>query len=361
MESDDYSQIFQEKIELLRGVLSSRGLDALVLRKNPNLTWLSGGRVHVPMVIDTGCFDWVITPSEAYVVTNAIEAPRLKAEELVPWAELKIVDWWEGRDGLLPQGDRVGSDTPGAGRVDISQEIDRLRFTLVEGDIERFKLLGQDAAVALENVIKATKSSDREVDVAGALSAALWQKEIDLVFIGVAGERRAPLYRHPLPTADVLGSRVVASICARRKGLIVSATRIAFLSAQEEAGLPSYAGLLEVEAAMLATTKVGASFSDPVQAAIAAYPANGFEADEWTKHHQGGPTGFLPRAWPAKPSGSIPIALNQPVAWNPTGKGLKVEDTFVVSETGLLPITTTANWPSKMTHERARPDIFKNY
>ena len=88
MESDDYSQIFQEKIELLRGVLSSRGLDALVLRKNPNLTWLSGGRVHVPMVIDTGCFDWVITPSEAYVVTNAIEAPRLKAEELVPWAEL---------------------------------------------------------------------------------------------------------------------------------------------------------------------------------------------------------------------------------------------------------------------------------
>ena len=361
MESDGTIHAFNQKIAQLRVLLSAKSLDAIVLRKNPNLTWLSGGRVHVPMVIDTGCFDWVITPSEAYVVTNAIEAPRLKAEELVPWAELKIVDWWEGRDGLLPQGDRVGSDTPGAGRVDISLDIDRLRSSLVAGDIERYELLGLDAASALEDVVKRVTETDREIDVAGSIAAALWSKEIDLVFIAVAGARRAPLYRHPLPTSDLVGSRVVASICARRKGLIVSATRIAFLSAQEEVALPSYAGLLEVEAAMLDATKVGASFSDPVQAAIAAYPANGFEADEWTKHHQGGPTGFLPRDWPAKPAGSIAIAANQPVAWNPTGKGLKVEDTFVVTDAGLLPITTTTNWPSQIIHGRTRPDIFLRY
>jgi len=93
-----------------------------------------------------------------------------------------------------------------------------------------------------------------------------------------------------------------------------------------------YSSTFKVEAALHDATVVGKPFSDPINAAIAAYPAHGFDADEWTKHHQGGPTGFLPRDWPANQGTTRLIAENQPIAWNPTGKGWKAEDTILCNK-----------------------------
>jgi len=346
---------FNQRIQPLRDLMKTKGLDAFVLRRNPNLAWAIAGRAHVPTTIDAACFDLIITQESATAITNVVEAPRLIAEELPSEVNVETVQWSEGRDPQLPMGSKVGSDQPGGDRIDLGIEVEIMRASLIASDIERFKEICVDAAVALGNAMKQVESTDREIDVAGLITHSLWQADLEIAFLGVAGADRVQKFRHPLPTDAVVGNRVSASICAKRKGLIASVTRIVTFGEVTDSMVNEYTSIFKVEAALLDATIVGKPFSDPINAAIAAYPTNGFDADEWTKHHQGGPTGFLPRDWPANQGSTRLIAENQPIAWNPTGKGWKAEDTILATSSGVTIHTNDPDWPSHELAGRLRP------
>lgn len=351
---------FEQRIAKLRDLAREKGLSAIVLRRNPNLAWAIGGRVHVPLTLDLACFDLIVTQEGVIAVTNAIEAPRLVAEEFPIGIQVEIINWWESRDAKLPTGPLVGSDQVGAERVEISSEIEKLRQSLVTEDIDRYRVICSDAAIALREALEESIKTDREIDVAGRISRSLWQRDLELVFIGVAGEERAKLMRHPLPTNQVVGPRIVASICARRKGLIASLTRIVLFADSENSSnksISEYENILQVEAAIFDSTRVGAKFSEPIEAAIAAYPKFGFAPDEWQRHHQGGPTGYAPRDWPANRQSSQVIALDQPIAWNPTGDGWKAEDTILTTANGFEILTNDPGWPMVEVAGRARPAL----
>ena len=87
-----------EKVAELATVARDRGLDTLVLRDPANLTWLLGGRVNVPQTLDTACLDVVldcVSRPRITLVTNAIEAPRLRDTELAGLdATWDVVPWW---------------------------------------------------------------------------------------------------------------------------------------------------------------------------------------------------------------------------------------------------------------------------
>jgi antitoxin VapB len=345
---------FNQRIQPLRDLMKVKGLDAFVLRRNPNLAWAIAGRAHVPTTIDTACFDLIITQDSATAITNVVEAPRLSAEELPAEVSVQTVKWSDGRDAQLPTGSNIGSDQPGADRIDLGTEVEIIRASLIESDVERFKEICVDAAVALGNAMKQVESTDREIDVAGLITHSLWQADLEIAFLGVAGQDRVHKFRHPLPTDAVVGNRVSASICAKRKGLIASVTRIATFGKLTDQMVSDYTSIFKVEAALLDATIVGKPFSDPINAAIAAYPVNGFDTDEWTKHHQGGPTGFLPRDWPANQGSTRLISENQPIAWNPTGKGWKAEDTILATTSGVKVLTNDPDWPTFEVNGRTR-------
>ena len=344
---------FKERISKLRELADKHGLESIVLRRNPNLAWAIGGRVHVPLTLDLACFDLIITKDKTIAVTNKIEAPRLIAEEFPAEVEVMAIDWWEGRDAKLPNGEKIGSDQPGGSRFDLSIEVEQLRQSLSESEVVRFRKVCADSAVALGEAIKLTTSIDREIDVTARIASALWQRDLELVFIGVAGESRVKKFRHPLPTEAAIGNRVVASICARRKGMIASVTRIASF----EDNIDSYIQILNVEAALFEKTILGAKFADPINAAIKAYSEFGFDELEWQKHHQGGPTGFAPRDWPANSNSAQLILKNQPIAWNPTGNGWKAEDTILATSTGVELLSVDPAWPTIQVAGRNRPAV----
>jgi len=205
-----------ERMQPLRALMKEKGLDSLVLRRNPNLAWAIAGRAHVPTTIDAACFDLIITNNSLTAVTNSIEAPRLVSEEFPQEIDVKIINWWQGRDQLLPTGPQVGCDQPGADRIDIGTDVEIIRASLIESDVARFKEICIDAAVALGNAMKQVESTDREIDVAGLITHSLWQADLEIAFLGVAGQERVHKFRHPLPTTSVVGNRVSASICAKR-------------------------------------------------------------------------------------------------------------------------------------------------
>jgi len=98
---------FIERIQPLRDLMKAKGLDAFVLRRNPNLAWAIAGRAHVPTTIDMACFDLIITQDSATAITNVVEAPRLVAEELPAEVKVQTVKWSEGRDHCFQPDQRL--------------------------------------------------------------------------------------------------------------------------------------------------------------------------------------------------------------------------------------------------------------
>jgi antitoxin VapB len=196
-----------------------------------------------------------------------------------------------------------------------------------------------------------------EVEVAGEIAEELWERNLESVVLLVAGESRIKHFRHPLPTTNSIGSIAMGVICARRKGLIASVTRLVHFGEISSEMNDTYLRLLNVEAAFLDGTKVGATLADAFTAGERAYLTHGFARDEWTRHHQGGSTGYLPRDFPAHEKTPQLIGLNNAIAWNPSAEGLKVEDTIITTPAGIEIITHDQNWPSIEIAGRSRPAI----
>jgi antitoxin VapB len=128
-----------DKLARLTDLARTHDLDTLVLREPPALTWLLGARVNVPQTLDAACLDVIVhvgaSGAALTVVTNAIEAPRLRDTELAGLdtaCELRwdVVPWWESRDGRLPSGPHVGSDRPLTGSVPLGADLAALRRRL---------------------------------------------------------------------------------------------------------------------------------------------------------------------------------------------------------------------------------------
>ena len=348
-----------EKLGRLQALLKERDLDAIILKKGANVAWAIAGRAHVPTTLELSCMDLVITHEGIEVITNKIEAERLIAEELSGIERVTVINWFEGRDSQLPQGERVGIDGPDQIRVNLSTEIETLRRDLNADEVARLRQISVDAAIALGDAMRDVKKGMSEFELAGLIARSCWEKELEPVVLLVAGEERLPKFRHPLPTTAPLGSRFMGVICARRKGLIASVTRIASFSKIDREVQNWYERLLDVERTFINESRVGAKLSDVVRAGVAEYRNQGFDSEEWTRHHQGGPTGYLPRDFPAHEKTEREITLHNALAWNPSGKGLKVEDTILSTPSGAEVLTVDPEWPTQMVFERARPSLLE--
>ena len=349
----------REKRARIKAFMAELGLEAIVLRKGANVAWAIGGRAHIPTTLELSCMDVIIYQDRIVVVTNKIEAPRLKAEELSGDEELIIVNWFEGRDAHLPKGPAIGADGPDPDRINVQSEIEALRRNLNEYEVARLRSIGADASHALSAAMTVINPTDSEVDVAAEIAEQLWQRNLEPVVLLVAGEDRISRFRHPLPTTANIGKSAMGVICARRKGLIASVTRIVHFGSIPEQMRDDYEQLLKVEAAFLDGTKPGATLAEVFKKGEVAYALHGFEKDEWTNHHQGGPTGYLPRDFPAHEKTTQIIGTRNAIAWNPSGKGLKVEDTLVTTDSGFEFLTMTEGWPTVESGGRARPDLLE--
>jgi hypothetical protein len=348
-----------EKLARMCALMQERDLEAIILKKGANIAWAIAGRAHVPTTLELACMDLVVRPDGIEVITNKIEADRLKEEELSGLEKMTVINWFEGRDGQLPQGERVGIDGPDPVRVNLATELETLRRDLNEFEVARFRELCSDAAIALGDAMRGARREMNEVQFAGTIANALWNLDLEPVVLLVAGENRIEKFRHPLPTTAPLGSRFMGVVCARRKGLIASVTRIASFTKIDGESEEWYERLLDVERVFINESKVGAKLSDVVKRGVTEYRNQGFDGEEWTRHHQGGPTGYLPRDFPAHEKTEREITIHNALAWNPSGKGLKVEDTLLTTASGAEVLTIDPKWPTQMVFERARPRLLE--
>ena len=320
------------KRERMAGVRRDAGGRPLVLSSHEALAWyLEGARTHVSLAGPPVLAVRIDDDGDTLFV-SANEAERLIAEELLPEDADRVVrvPWHQ------PVLEAAGA---GLAEVDVTAALRSARASLLPAEADRYRALGRETAEVLTAVARGLRASSTERSAAAALAEGLVARGIDPLVILVAGEGRLP-HRHPLPTDGVLGRRAMLVVCGRRHGLIANATRWVGEAGGDDDRI------LEIEAAFFAATRPGARLNDVFAAGTAGYAASGFDADEWTKHHQGGPTGYAGRDPRATTLTTDAVVSSHAFAWNPSAPGAKVEDTVLVTESGIEVLTVDPAWPT---------------
>ena len=350
------------KLQLVRDVIGPRRV--LRLKGIDWFAWMTaGGASEVLLAAETGIAEVVITEGGAYVVTNDIEAQRLIDEQLPEGFEVRILPWaYPSQRQVvmreLAQGMPVLSDRPEEGERELPMPLLTAKMALTPPEIHRYQEVGLLAAQAMTETLKQARPDWTELQLSGAGAAALLTRGLAPALVMAAGERRLRLYRHPMPTSEPLGGCAMLVFCARGFGLYANLTRfVAFRPLAPEQEL-LHRQVREVEAHALEASRPGASLHEVYRELASAYAAAGYE-QAIREHHQGGVTGYLSRELLASPEVPDRLAAGMAVAWNPSITGAKVEDTFLVTESGLLNLTLDPAWPTVPVAELERPLVLQ--
>ena len=351
------------KLEAMRRQMRAAGLGALRLRGTDWFAWATcGGSNTVLLTTDSGIAEVLVTAQDACVLTDEIEAERLRREELPSGLEVLACRWTErpgAWDALVRErasGATVASDRPEAGESVLPPALVAARGSLVADELTRYRALGRDAAEALTEVLLAARPEWTGWQLAGAGAQALWSRGIEPALTLVGGERRLPVYRHPTAAAEKLGGRAMLVFCGRRHGLFANLTRFVYFRAPtaEERALDRAVG--EVEADALDALRPGVTLGGMYDLFRQSYRRHGHPGGE-RKHHQGGICGYLSRDAIALPGSAVAVSRDGAVAFNPSLPGAKNEDTLVVGDDGLEVLTLDPRWPSRTVRGRQRPDL----
>jgi antitoxin VapB len=345
------------KHALLRALADDAGCDAVVATAAPTVRWLLCGRGR-PVSASGAEADYgvVLTEEKAMVLFPDIEASRVAAEERFEEIGYDAVPfpWHEGRERALAAVLEGSSPLTGA---ELEAAVAPLRRELADDERARYRAAGADVAAALVETIGTLVPEAAEMDVAAELAARVRRRGFFPPVVLVAGEKRQPVHRHPLPTDARLGRNALLAVTAERDGLHVSMTRLVSFGRAPQALRRLVEAAARVDAAMLQGSRPGLTLGEVFGVAAGAYSEQGF-AGEWRKHHQGGLTGYLGREAFAVPGDETAVPASAAVAWNPsiTG-GAKSEDTALVSADGVDVITRTPELPELDVDGIARPGI----
>lgn len=324
-------------------------LAGVLLRRNENVAWITGGAVEVRVLTpsETGVASLLITADgRRFYFTTQNEAARLHDEEfgaldfepvLFPW----YADETVGAATKLAGGP-LGSDTPGDGLKPIN--LYPLRASLSESEIARYRWLGAETAAATAESLHQVEPGLSEYDLEAITAANLLRRGIQPSVYLFAVDDRIYKYKHAVARGARLKQYGMLNLCSRKWGLAISITRFVHfgdLPSELEARFNSAA---QVNAALLNATREGASSADLFRIAQAAYSTEGFPGEE-RFHHQGGPTGYGEREWVATPNGTQVVVNNQAFAWNPSVRGGKAEDTVILRDGKIEWLTATPELP----------------
>jgi Xaa-Pro aminopeptidase len=357
-----------EKRRRIAALLDAEGLDALLLTQEGSVAWVTGGGATRVSMNGTDALASVLVTKDgaAYVLTDAIEAPRVAAEELTEQGvHMKVYPWEEDRSehraAIVTEivGDgAIGADAPVAGLASVRvlhDAVVRLRSSLMTAEIERYRWLAQTTAQVVEAAARAVQPGMTEWQIAASYVGPLMAYGIQVPVPLVAADERIYRFRHPLPTENAVRQHALLVAGGYRWGLNASVSRAVSFGRLPDDLRHRQQGCAMVDLAFTGATQPGAMAAEIFAAGAKAYADAGFPG-EWRLHHQGGAAGYAGREWVITPGGTQIVQESQSFAYNPSITGTKSEDTFVLRPDGTPDfLTTTGQWPAVPGTEQDHP------
>jgi Xaa-Pro dipeptidase len=341
----DREAIVAARLAALREILARHDAAAVQLRTRRDFCWLTlGGLSHVLLATDAAVAPLVVTGDDAFVLAPVNEHARL-ADEEVDGLPLQLVSlpWWQP-GAIDEQVRRLSGGAPVLTEAEIGPELEALRTALTAAEHARLHELATAVREATASALGGLRPGDTEHSLAAAAAAALAERGARLPVVLVAGDGRIERYRHPIPTDHRVERRAMIVVVAERWGLHVAHTEFRELAPMTPEHADAAAALAAVLGAMRERTRPGNTLGDVLDAARAAYAANGI-AEQWALHHQGGTIGYGARERIAIPGDATPIRPGMAFAWNPSAVGYKVEETLYLDEAGEQHVLTTTPLP----------------
>ncbi|MHB8074325.1 M24 family metallopeptidase [Desulfosporosinus fructosivorans] len=362
--------IIKEKITKIRNLMVERNLDGVLLRKRRSFSWLTDGKSNYIMTnTELGVADLLIFEDKVYCVTTKMEFARIQEEELTDLeCEWITPEWYEGQNGAISalcQGKMIGMDVstetiPHTVGINLSKELAELTYVLNVEEIDRYRWLSRRVAQALESTCRRIEPGMTEFEIQAFLAMNVASLGIQIQVLLVATDHRIYQYRHPIPTDKKLGCYAMLVLCGEKWGLVASATRFVHFGALPEELQENKRKLAEIDLVFNLATRPGVPIKEVFRQGIEAYRQWG-HAEDWRYLHQGGPTGYASREFLANLDSVGIVQLHQAFAWNPSLKGLKSEDTLLVTEHGLEFLTHSGEWEYIQIEKNGltyfRPDI----
>jgi len=348
----------EEKTERLVRMLAENELDAVILNAQHNFAWLTGGGSNgVDLSRENGVTSLVVSrDGERSLLGSVIEIDRMLAEE-VSGEDFDPIDFnWQGEKAdsasvlekarfALQTGASIATDIPMfSGVPAIEGKIAACRYRLTTEEQARFRELGRDAGLAMDQLVGKLEQGDTEIEIAEKLRHELGMSGLASVVTLVAADERISRYRHPVPTSNRWQTTLLLVTCVKRHGLIASLSRMVSIGEPDGELKRRTEAAASVNAALLDATRPRATGAELYKVAAEAYDTRGF-GDEINRHHQGGAAGYRTRDWVAHPQSGEIVQLYQAFAWNPSITGTKVEDSSIVTTDGIETITSSPSFP----------------
>jgi antitoxin VapB len=325
----------------LAALMDRLGLSAIALRRSANFAWYTGGADNrVDHSSPFGVADVVVTPRSDHILTNNIEAQRMREEQAIG-IEVVEYPWYDTAAGMLndlAEGGRLGTDFPSDTGTDVSQEVASLRIVLDPDAIERYCEVGAGATTAVAEVAQSLAPGMDEWEITASLEMACRRRGMFSPVAMAAGDDRISRYRHPISHGGACHRRVMLVVCAERGGLYANLTRFVHFEEPEREWHRRFAACETILRRMREATKPGRTLAEVFADCRRYYAEAGFP-DEWQLHHQGGITGYATREVIATPHTTLAIQPNTAFAWNPSITGAKAEETFVLTESSAQILT----------------------
>jgi Xaa-Pro dipeptidase len=340
----------ETKHEKLVEWLRAQKLSGVLLRRNENVAWFTGGAVELRVLTpsETGVASLLVTAEgKRYYFTAENEAPRLHDEEFSALDFEPVLFPWYGDDTVataqkLSGAGQLASDTSVAGLSQVN--LYPLRQSLSETETARYRWLGMQTADAVVEGLHEVEPGMSEFDLEALTAENLLRRGILPSVALYAVDERIYKYKHAVPRGKRLQKYGMLNLCSRKWGLAISITRfIHFGNLPGELGA-RFEASAQVNAALLDATREGVTSAQLFGIAKDAYAAQGFAGDELL-HHQGGTTGYGEREWVATPNGTQTVVNHQAFAWNPSIRGAKAEDTVILSNGKIEWLTATPELP----------------
>jgi antitoxin VapB len=302
------------------------------------------------MASESSVGSFFVTNDEVFLITNNIEAKRLQEEELSNLdCKLKEHFWFDNaqKDKIIDElckDKKIGSDMPMNGAINIASAVAELRYILTDSEVEHYKELGKNCGEAIGKVCKLMKPGLSEFDIAGIMASELYSREITPIVLLIAVDDRIERYRHPLPTNKRVNKYGMIVICGRKYGLVASVTRLFHFGKMSDELRRKHNAVVEVDTVFISESRPNAIIGDIFAKAQRMYADKGFPAERQF-HHQGGPAGYAPRDYVATPNNTGKVLKPQALAWNPSIKGTKSEDTIITTDGKPDIITTSPDFP----------------
>ena len=339
-------------------ILDAKGGDSLLLTTHTALTWyLDGSRVHISLAGDPIAALLVNRDGDHLVAFNN-EAGRIAAEELPSGVTLHTVPWYGNlHEAAAAVGHSSGNARPAAtplAEAAVTNELRAARQQLLPGESTRYAHLSAELAGIMTDVLSSARPDTTEFELVSALAGRVVAAGAEPLVLLCNGSSRSG-FRHPLATHAPLGRRAMAVVCARRDGLVSNITRWVRFDAGTSEELDAEVRIAAVEADIFDATVPGTRLDRIFAEIKASYVRHGFGVEQWEQHHQGGPAGYAGRDPRVTAAATDTVVLNQPFTWNPSGPGVKIEDTVQLTESGLTVLTVDDRWPTTTVNGLKRP------